>query len=348
MPSLAPDYRDRLSYTASDLATIRQLGEYRGREELFQRQRPEVLESLRTLALVESAESSNRIEGIEAPRARVEALLENAAPRNRSEQEIAGYRDALELVHQAWKEMPFATNTVLQLHGMLYRYHAADGGRWKPTDNEIVDKDAKGRIVRVRFKPTSAIATPQAMEDLVAGTRSSLDGGHDPILVLPLTVLDFLCIHPFADGNGRVARLVTLLLLYQAGYQVGRYISLERLVEDSKQTYYETLEASSQSWHEDRHDPLPWCRYLWGVLLRAYDEYEQRVGQLGTGKGAKSEQVRAAVRRKVVPFKISELERECPGIGRDSIRRVLRQMRDEGEVVVEGAGRGARWRLVEP
>ncbi|HVS65112.1 MAG TPA: Fic family protein [Thermoanaerobaculia bacterium] len=346
MPSLTTGYLGNLSYTTTELATIRQLGKYSGREELFQRQRPEVLESLRDLARVESTESSNRIEGIEAPRARVEALIKNATPRNRSEQEIAGYRDALELVHQSSDEMPFAINAVLQLHSMLYRYLPADGGRWKPIDNEIVDKDAKGRIVRVRFTPTSAVATQQAMENLVAGTKSALDRGHDPILVLPLAVLDFLCIHPFADGNGRVARLVTLLLLYKAGYQVGRYISLERLVEDSKQTYYETLDRSSQGWHEDQHDPLPWCRYLWGVLLRAYDEYELRVGQLGTGRGAKSEQVRAAVRRKVVPFKMSELERDCPGISRDSIRHVLRQMRDEGEVVVEGAGRGARWRLV--
>jgi Fic family protein len=194
--------------------------------------------------------------------------------------------------------------------------------------------------------PVSAVATPQAMNDMEAAYRTAITTEVEPLVLVPLFVLDFLCIHPFADGNGRVGRLLTLLLLYQHGYEAGRYISLERLIEESKDSYYEALEASSQGWHEGAHDSGPWRRYFWGVLLRAYREYEERVGHITAGKGSKSQQVREAVRRKVTPFAITDLERDCPGVSRDTIRVVLREMRREGLVVAEGRGRGARWRVV--
>ena len=166
-------------------------------------------------------------------------------------------------------------------------------------------------------------------------------------MLVPLLVLDFLCIHPFRDGNGRTARLLTLLGLYQGGYEVGRYISLERVIEDSKETYYEALEASSQHWHEGTHDPFPWLRYFWGMLLRAYKEYEERVGAITTGRGAKTKQVREATLRQIASFAISDLERLCPGVGRDLIRLVLRQLRDDGQIVSLGVGRAAKWRRVD-
>jgi Fic family protein len=162
---------------------------------------------------------------------------------------------------------------------------------------------------------------------------------------VPLTVLDFLCVHPFTDGNGRVARLLSLLLLYHFDYQVGRYISLERIVEESRQTYYDALESSSRGWHEHRHDAHPWLEYFWGVLIRAYDEFEERVATL---KGSKTDQIRAAVARRIGPFGIAEIEYDAPGVSRDMVRHVLRQMRAEGLVKVEGVGRGAKWRAVRP
>ena len=177
------------------------------------------------------------------------------------------------------------------------------------------------------------------------GTFETLLGFLGLHLLLP--ILDFLCIHPFTDGNGRVARLLTLQLLYHAAYEVGRYISLERIFEESRESYYEALEASSQGWHEDTHDVRPWMRYLWGTLLRAYKELEDRVGTITGGRGSKARQVRAAIERKVMPFSISEIERDCPGVSRDHIRRLLRQLRDEGRLVVEGRGPGARWRRAE-
>jgi Fic family protein len=185
------------------------------------------------------------------------------------------------------------------------------------------------------------------MEDLIAQWNRAHDRQREPLLVIPLAVLDFLCIHPFADGNGRTARLLTLLLLYRSGYTVGRYISLERIIEDSRDTYYEALETSSGGWHEGQHDPFPWLEYWWGTLLRAYGEFRDRAGQLMTARGSKTALVEAAVERRLQPFAISELEDDCPGVSRDMIRHVLRRLRDEGKVQVRGRGRGARWEVVE-
>ena len=239
--------------------------------------------------------------------------------------------------------MAFSVNVMLQLHTMLYRYHAGQGGRWKATQNEIVERDAEGKVSRIRFVPPSPVATPGMMEALAAEYRDAVANAREPLIVVPLAVLDFLCIHPFADGNGRMARLLTLLLLYHFDYAVGRYISLERIVEESKQTYYEALEASSRGWHEGRHDVFPWMRYFWGVVLRAYREFQERVGTLREGRGAKSDLVEEAVRRRVGPFAISDIEAECPGVTRDWIRIVLRRMRDAGRIVPQGRGRGAKW-----
>lgn len=343
---LTADALGRLNFSAEDVTTLRKLGEYRGMQELFTRQRPEVFDALKTVARVESSESSNRLEGIQAPKARIEDLvLRDTTPKNRSEQEIAGYRDALNLVHESGKEMPFSVNVIRQLHELIHGYLPQPGGKWKPTDNEIVERGPDGAVLRVRFVPVSAVATPGRMDHLVASYQTALaEGQLDSLVVIPAAILDFLCVHPFLDGNGRVGRLLTLQLLYQAGYEVGRFISLERVIEESHTSYYETLEASSQNWHQGQQDPLPWLRYFWGVLLKAYAEFEERVGTIGKGRGAKTEQVRAAVDRKSEPFSISQLQRDTPGVSKEMVRHVLRQMRDEGLLVVEGKGRGARWR----
>jgi Fic family protein len=303
-----------------------------------------VLESLRQVALVESSESSNRLEGITADHRRLEELVSRQQkPRDRSEQEIAGYRDALALIHESPKDVPFAVNTIRQIHSTICRYLPGGGGSWKATDNEIVERAPDGSILRVRFKAVGVVATPQATEDLVARYMRAIHGqGHEPLVVVQLAVLDFLCIHPFQDGNGRVARLLTLLLLYHFDYEVGRYISLERIFEETKESYYDTLEASCRKWHEAQHDSGPWLRYFWGVLLRSHREFEECVGAIRRGRGSKSQQVRAAVERRVTPFPISDLERDCPGVSRDTIRLVLRTLHEEGIVTVEGRGPGAR------
>lgn len=342
--SLSPDYLGRLRFDAQQMAALRALGEYRGKQRLYVAQSPELLSDLRQVAVVESTESSNRLEGVVVAAARLKSLvLKNAAPRSRSEQEVAGYRDALALIHASGAQMPFSEGTVLQLHGVLYRYMPQPGGHWKAANNDIVERHPDGRS-RIRFRPVQAHLTPIAMTDLVSRYRTALDQHlADPLVLVPLVILDFLCIHPFPDGNGRMARLLTLQLLYHFDYAVGRFISLERIFEESKESYYATLEASSQGWHEAAHDIGPWLDYFWGALLRAYKEFEERVGKIERGRGAKGDRVRAEILKRNLPFSISEIEAACPGVSRDMVRLVLRMMKAEGLIAPTGKGRGAKW-----
>jgi Fic family protein len=345
MKSLAKSYLDALSFSMADVSVIRALGEARGKQDLFIEQAPEQLETLRQTAIIQSSESSNRIEGVVAAEGRVAELVRDPSspPRDRSEQEIAGYRDVLNLIHESHDSITFAPGVVLQLHGKLFRFQSDAGGRWKATDNEILEHHADG-TTRVRFRATPAVATPYAMDALTAGHRRAIMDGCDPLVAIPLTILDFLCIHPFSDGNGRMARLMTLLLLYQARYRVGRFISLERVIEESKETYYETLERSSQGWHDGAHDAFPWMRYFWGVLTGASNEFEARIVRLRrTSRGDKTEHVRDAVMRRLGAFSMADIEADCPSVSRDMIRHVLRILRTEGVVETSGRGRSARW-----
>jgi Fic family protein len=327
------------------MAALRAIGKYQGKQELYFKQSPEVLKNLQEAAIIESTESSNRIEGITAPHTRIEKLvLETTTPKNRSEQEVSGYRDALALIHESGKEMPFSTNIVLQLHKILCSYLPDPGGQWKMSDNDIVEKNLDGSIKRIRFKPIPAFQTDDAMRKLAENYKMAIQSGnYDPMILIPLVIFDFLCIHPFRDGNGRIARLLTLMLMYHYNYEVGRYISLERIFEQSKESYYETLEESSKRWHQGHHNIHPWLDYYWGVITRAYRELEERVGTIRSGRGAKTEQVRLSIERKNIPFSISDIETACPGVSRDTVRAVLRQMRKKGIISSLGKGRHAKW-----
>jgi Fic family protein len=348
MHSLSPDGLAGLRFDAQQLATLRALGEYRGKQQLYVAQSPEVLRDLREVAVVESTESSNRLEGVVVAAHRLKSLvLKNARPQSRSEQEVAGYRDALGLIHESGQHMPFSEGTVQQLHGILYRYMPQPGGHWKATNNDIIERHPDGSS-RIRFRPVAAHLTPLAMADMVTRYRTALDQHWaDPLVLVPLVILDFLCIHPFPDGNGRMARLLTLQLLYHFDYVVGRFISLERIFEESKESYYETLEASSQGWHEGAHDIAPWLNYFWGALLRAYKAFEERVGTIERGRGAKGDRVRTEILKRQLPFSISEIEEACPGVSRDMVRVVLRAMKAEGLIAPTGKGRGAKWSRVQ-
>ncbi len=327
------------------LSTIRLIGEFKGKEALFTQQTPQVLETLKQVAIIQSIESSNRIEGIEAPPDRIKKLIEQKIkPKNRSEQEIAGYRDVLATIHANHANIPFTTGVVLQFHRELYQHLPQQGGRWKPIDNEIAEIQADGTKL-IRFKPIPAHQTSEAMEKLHAEFGDHWNRGEvDRLLLIPAYVLDFLCIHPFIDGNGRMARLLTLLLLYHASYKVGRYISLEHLIENQRQGYYESLFQSSQGWHEGGHDLLPWWEYFLGVMLvGAYREFEHRVGELTTSHGAKSEMVLFAIERLPTQFQYGDLARACPNVSRPTIKRVLRKLRDEERITCIKGGRNAVW-----
>lgn len=345
MNSFEQGFLERQPIPHSLLRTIRLLGEYRGKEALFIQQTPQALESLRQVAIIQSTESSNRIEGIEAPAERVKKLVEHkTTPKNRSEQEIAGYRDVLATIHANHAHMPFTTGIVLQLHRDLYQFAAQQGGCWKMTDNEISETRPDGTKV-TRFKPIPAHQTPHAMDRLHVLFNEQW-GKHqiDPLLLIPAYVLDFLCIHPFTDGNGRMARLLTLLLLYQAGFEVGRYISLEYLIENQREGYYDALFKSSQGWHRGEHNLLPWWEYFLGVmLLSAYREFERRTGELTSAHGAKTEMVMAAIQKLPAAFRYADLAQACPNVSRPTIKRVLARLRQEGSVKCIKSGRDAVW-----
>lgn len=329
----------------SVLQTVAHLEYARGQQALFRTQSPELLKQLQTIASIESTESSSRLEGATAPRRRIETIvLRDPTPHNRSESEIAGYRDALRMIHESAKYIPFSENTIKQIHQILQSYLPQPGGHYKATQNDIVEKDEAGRTIRVRFKPLDPVQTPIAMRDLIENYRNAVTAGNvQPLFLVALAVLDFLCIHPFADGNGRTARLLTLLLLYHYDFDVGRYISLERVIEESRETYYETLEASSRGWHEAKHDSRPWVNYFLGVLTKAYAEYEERVLTIRGTSGTKTDMIRRAALRRRAPFKISDIERELPNVSRDLVRNVLNQLRGEDKIALEGAGRGAHY-----
>lgn len=346
MPSLKSAFLESISIDASLLKQVERLGYARGTQTLFQTQAPQLIRHLTTVARIESTESSTRLEGAVAPRDRIEGIvLHGAGPTNRSEAEIAGYRDALRMIHENAEHMRFRETQILEVHSLLYRYLATPGGRYKATQNDIVELDEKGNLLRVRFSPVAAFMTPIAMRDMIAGYESSIDQHVLPaVIIIALTILDFLCIHPFPDGNGRTARLLTLLLLYRHGFEVGRYVSLERVIEQNRDGYYESLEKSSMGWHEDAHDPRPWLEYFLGVLVAAYAEFEERLQVVRRGQGGtKTAMVRAAVARRMAPFAISDIERELPGVSRELIRNVLGGLRREGVLDLTGRGRGARY-----
>ena len=324
---------------------MRLLGEYRGKEALYAQQTPQALEALRQVAIIQSTESSNRIEGIEAPPERIRKLVDHkTTPKNRSEQEIAGYREVLATIHANHADMPFKPGLVLQLHRDLYQFVAQPGGRWKITDNEITETHADGTKA-VRFRTLPAHQTPDAMETVhKCFSEKCAVGEIDPLLLIPAYVFDFLCIHPFSDGNGRMARLLTLLLLYQSGFEVGRYISLEHLVESQRDGYYDALGKSSVGWHEGNHTLLPWWEYFLGVmLLGTYREFERRTGEITSAHGAKTEMVMAAVDKLPKTFCYADLARACPNVSRPTIKRVLSKMQQDARVQCVKGGRDALW-----
>lgn len=320
------------------------IAESKGRQQLYTRQSPQMLKALVEIALIQSVESSNRIEGVTVAPERLRPLVVgHARPRDRSEEEIRGYRRALDWIHTSWPKIAVTPATLRRLHA-LAQEGIGDAGEWKQRDNEIVEL-RPGQPPLVRFRPVVASATPAAVDELCLLYRDAVDQRRvPPLLSSAALVFDFLCIHPFRDGNGRVARLLTLLALYQHGYEVGRYVSLERLVEDSRDDYYAVLRQSSESWHEGRHDLLPWLNYLLSIVRRAYRLFEERAGEVKALRGAKTSLVTAAIDALDGDFTLAELERRCPGVSRDMIRRVLRNLRREGRLACLGRGPGAQWR----
>lgn len=335
--------QDKVGLPLSSVWLMNSIAEYKGKQELYIKQSPQVLKSLMEMAIIESAESSNRIEGVTVEKSRLKPLLiGHSRPRDRSEEEVAGYHKALDLIHLKYESLRITPQTIKELH-RLCRGEAWDAGKWKEKDNDIIRKYPDGRV-EVIFKPVSAKDTPETIKQLCLVYENSIAHLKYPDLyAVACLVLDFLCIHPFRDGNGRVSRLLTLLALYQHGYQVGKYISIERITEQSKETYYESLNKSSQKWHQAKHNVFPWFNYFLGTVIGAYKEFEERAGNLKPARGAKTEIVIRVIENKFGEFTISDIERECPAVSRDMIRIVFRQLQKEKKIHCLGKGKSAKW-----
>lgn len=319
------------------------ISEAKGKQDLFSNQSPQKLRVLREHAIVESAVSSNRIEGVEIDSKRVGTVIfGRPLLRDRNEEEIKGYHDALQWIHLENPDINFSEENIKKLH-KISRGEIWDSGKYKDKDSDIIERLPNGEI-RVRFKTVSADKTSHAMKKLVSSYIELFQSKTvHPILAIAACNLDFLCIHPFRDGNGRVSRLLLLLQLYHAGYIVGRYISLERLVEEHKDRYYETLEISSQGWHEGKHDPWPYLNFILYILKNAYIEFIERVEKIKNTKGTKTDLIIDQIRKLNGEFTISQLHSKCPEVSRDMVRKVLRDLQKQGKVVSKGRGLGARW-----
>ncbi len=342
--------REKLAETGVPLGTSWLLGECmeaRGRQNLWLRRKPEVLEVLREQAVIQSAESSNRIEGVTVAPDRLRPIVLGAArPRDRSEEELAGYRQALRWVFSRKRPVTVAPQVVLHLHATAQGGASGDAGSWKSRDNEIIELLPNGER-RIRFQATPAKETPKAVQ-LLCDNYHELCGEESipPLLLVATFVFDFLCIHPFRDGNGRVSRLLTTLLLEQQGFAVSRYVSLERLVEESREDYYAVLHRCSKGWHEGANETVPWWNYFLTVLKRAYRELETNVEAV-SARVAKGDLVRQAVAGRVGPFSLSELRATLPAVSVQLVKRVLGEMKKAGAVRLVGRGRGAHWEVVK-
>ena len=320
---------------------LAQIHEQKGHQNLLIETQKDVLSELLAVAKIQSTEASNRIEGIITTDDRLKKIVMNkTTPQGRSEREIAGYRDVLNTIHENYEFIPVRPGMILQLHRDLYKFSAsAIGGKFKDSDNVIAETLPDG-TKKVRFQPVPAWETAEAMNTLCSALQEAMaDAELDPLLLIPMFIFDFLCIHPFNDGNGRMSRLLTLLLLYRSGFFVGKYISIERLIVDSKETYYEVLQESSIGWHEGENDYLPFVRYMLGVLIAAYREFASRVDILITRGLSKPDRVREIIRNTIGKITKTQIMRQCPDISQKTVERALAEMLKNEEIIKISGGR---------
>ena len=322
------------------LGLVAQIHEFKGRQELYLKQKPAVLDKLIDIAKVQSTEASNKIEGIVTTNTRVQQLcMEKTTPRNRDEEEIMGYRDVLNTIRESYEYIPIRSAYILQLHRDLYKYSERSiGGRFKSTQNYVAATYPNGEQ-KILFTPLPPYETPEAVEAICESFNRAVDACIiDPLVLIPVFINDFLCIHPFNDGNGRMSRLLTTLLLYRCGYVVGRYISLESKIEKTKEKYYEVLNICGDGWHEGNNDPTPFVKYLLGIILSAYRDFESKV-DLFNEKMPAIELVRRAVNDKIGKFTKSEIMEMVPTIGKASVENALKKLTEDGTLQRHGKGK---------
>ena len=322
------------------VALLTQIHEFKGEQNLFIEANSDTLTQLVEVAKIQSTEASNKIEGIYTSDDRLKKIVLNkTTPRTRNEQEIAGYRDVLATIHESYEYIPLRPTMILQLHRDLYKFSGMSiGGNYKNSDNVIAETDSAGNRF-VRFQPVPAWEAPEAIDFACKAYDEAVQSGADPLLLIPMFILDFLCIHPFNDGNGRMSRLLTLLLLYRSGYIVGKYISIEKVIEQSKETYYETLQQSSAGWHENQNDYTPFVRYMLGVIVAAYRDFSSRVQVLVTSGMSKPHRIREVIKGTLGKITKAEIMEKCPDISQITVQRTLIELQKKGEIIKLGGGR---------
>lgn len=343
------DYRFKAKYnkllSPDIVALLSKIHEYKGQQTLFIEAKADVLTQLVDIAKIQSTEASNRIEGIITTDERLKRIVrDKTMPKTRSEKEIAGYRDVISIIHESHDYIPPKPSMILQLHRDLYKFSGKSiGGSYKSSDNVIAEEQPNGTRI-VRFEPVPAWETAEAIKNLCDEYELAIsDAEMDPLVLIPIFVLDFLCIHPFNDGNGRMSRLLTLLLLYRAGYNVGKYISIEKLISDSKETYYEVLQESSYNWHKNKNDYAPFVRYMLGIIVAAYRDFSARVEILANKKLSKPDRVRAIIKDHLGQITKSEIMEKCPDISQVTVQRALNDLLKNNDIIKIGGGRYTKY-----
>ena len=323
---------------------IASIHEYKGKQELYVENYPDILEKMIDVAKIQSTKSSNAIEGIYTNDTRLKELMKKKAePKNRNEEEIAGYRHVLDIIHENYDYIEFSKNDILTLHNQLYSYsYVNHKGKFKTLDNTIVEVDALGNK-KVRFQPVSSFETEHYFDEMVKAYKKAVKENIPPLILIPVLIHDFLCIHPFDDGNGRMSRILTLLLLYKFGYFVGRYISIEMLIEESKDSYYEELQNSSEKWHIGENDELPFMKYMLGIIMKAYKECDNRFKMIGEEKLTSPERVFSVIQKSLEPLSKKDIMILCPDISQRTVERALKELQDNEKIRQVGSGRSTKY-----
>jgi Fic family protein len=328
------------------ISLIAKIYEKRGEQGFYVEQEPEILSTLIEVSKIQSTEASNKIEGIVTTAERINALLKRRSkPLNRNEEEIAGYRDVLNTIHSNYEYIPFTPNYILQLHRDLLKFTAlSHAGRYKDIDNTIAEKDADGNIVRVIFEPLKPYEVSDAMLDICEEYKKAIEQEYlEPLILIPIVIHDFLCIHPFRDGNGRTSRLLTLLLFYQNNFVVGKYISIERIIEETKHEYYDALEKSGEGWRENQDNPFHFVKYMLRVLLAAYREFDERVVIVEKDKISKQDQVKRIIDSHIGKITKKEIMEQLPNVSEPTIKLALNALVKENYVKIVGRGRSSAY-----
>lgn len=322
------------------ISLIAQIHEHKGKQSLYLKQKPQTLEQLTLIAKIQSTESSNKIEGIVTTSTRIKQLMsDKTTPRNRDEEEILGYRNALNIIHESFEYIPITPNYILQLHHELYKTTSKTiGGKFKGVQNYISAKYSDGHE-EILFTPLSPFETPEAMKNLCDEFNKCVDNDSvEALLLIPTFISDFVCIHPFSDGNGRMSRLLTTLLLYRLGYYVGKYISIEKLIEKNKDAYYDALSKVNKGWHENDNDPTPFIKYILRILLTAYREFEDRMS-LVEAKQSSYDYVKNTIDQILGKFSKTELLERCPSIAKSTLEAALKKLVEDGYIKKSGQGK---------